>query len=89
MNEIFNDFQDFTKVYIDDVLVFSSNIDQHFKHINIFIDIIKRNCLVVSLPKIKLFETKLRFVGFEIHLGKIKAHSKVHRVCLELPRLDY
>ena len=72
MNDIFNNFQDFTIVYIDDVLVFSPSIEKHFKHINIFIDIIKRNGLVVSLPKVKLFETKIRFLGFEIHLGKIK-----------------
>ena len=54
MNDIFNDFQDFTIVYIGDVLVFSQNIEKHFKHINIFIDIIKTNGLVVSLPKVKL-----------------------------------
>lgn len=53
-------------------LVFSLNIEKHFKHINIFIDVIKRNGLVVSLPKVKLFETKIRFLGFKIHLGKIK-----------------
>lgn len=64
--------QDFTIVYIDDILVFSSSIYQHFKHLNIFIDIIKRDGLVVSLPKIKLIETKIRFMGFEIHLGIIK-----------------
>lgn len=72
MNDIFNGFQDFTTVYIDDALVFSSNIDQHFKHLNIFIDIIKRNGFVVSLLKIKLVEIKIRFLGFEIHLGMIK-----------------
>ena len=72
MNDIFNDFQDFTMVYIDDVLVFSSNIDQHFKHLNIFVDIIKRNGLVVSLPKIRLFQTKMRLLGFEIHMRLIK-----------------
>ena len=28
--------------------------------------------MVVSLPKVKLFEIKIRFLGFEIYLGKIK-----------------
>ena len=69
MNNILSDFQDFTVVYIDDVLVFSLNLEKNFKHISICIDIIKRNGLVVSIPYLKLFETKIRFLGFEIYLG--------------------
>ena len=72
MNDIFNEFQDFTIVYIVDVLVFSPSIEKHFKHVNIFVNIIKRNGFVVSLPKIKIFETKIRFLGFQIHLRMIK-----------------
>ena len=34
MNEIFNDYSQYIIVYIDDVLVYSQSIDQHFKHIN-------------------------------------------------------
>ena len=32
MNDIFNSFSHFTIVYIDDVLVYSSSIDEHWKH---------------------------------------------------------
>ncbi|XP_061364817.1 uncharacterized protein LOC133308224, partial [Gastrolobium bilobum] len=38
MNDIFNPYSTFTIVYIDDVLVFSQSIDQHFKHLHIFVD---------------------------------------------------
>ena len=72
MNDIFNPFQDFSIVYVDDVLIFSQNIDQHFKHLQTFFTRVKRSGLVVSKPKIKLFQTKIRFLGFEIHLGLIK-----------------
>ncbi|XP_058183933.1 uncharacterized protein LOC131301588 [Rhododendron vialii] len=47
------------------------NIDQHVKHLRIFKDVIKRNGLVVSAPKMKLFQTKVRFLGHNIHQGKI------------------
>ena len=59
LNGIFNNFQDFTIVYIDDVSVFSSNIEKHFKHINIFMGIIKRIGLVVSLLKSNYLKKKL------------------------------
>nr|ABN08568.1 hypothetical protein MtrDRAFT_AC157504g38v2 [Medicago truncatula] len=39
MNDIFNPISKFTIVYIDDVLVFSKSLDQHFKHVNIFLSI--------------------------------------------------
>jgi len=37
MNDIFTPYTNVIIVYIDDVLVFSKTIDQHFKHLHIFI----------------------------------------------------
>jgi len=76
MNYIFNPFSKFTVVYIDDVLVFSKSLDQHLKHINTFISTIKRNVFVISKIKINLFQTKIKFLGLNIHLGTI---VPVHR----------
>ena len=55
MNDIFYPCSKFIIVYIDDVLSFSQSIDQHFKHIHIFIRIVKQNGLLVSKTKINLF----------------------------------
>jgi hypothetical protein len=48
MNDIFNAHSKFCTVYIDDVLVFSQSIDQHFKHLHTFFHTAKQNGLVVS-----------------------------------------
>jgi hypothetical protein len=72
MNDIFNHFSHFTIVYIDDVLIFSKSIEEHWKHLNAFLETIKHNGLVVSASKIKLFQTKIRFLGFDISEGKIR-----------------
>ena len=71
MNDIFNPFSHFTIVYIDDVLVYSNSIDEHWKHLYSFLDTIKRNGLVISDKKIKLFRTKVRFLGYDISKGQI------------------
>jgi len=36
MDGIFKPYFDWLIVYIDDVLIFSENIQEHFKHVNIF-----------------------------------------------------
>ena len=43
MNGIFTPFIDFSIVYIDDVLIFSKTIDDHWKHLDTFVKVIKHN----------------------------------------------
>ena len=71
MNDIFNSFNHFTIVDIDDVLVYSKSIDKNWKHLYTFLDIIKHNGLVVSTKKINLLITKVRFLGYNISKGQI------------------
>ena len=72
MNDIFNSFGHFTIVYIDDVLVYSKSIDKHWKHLYSFFDTIKCNGLVVAAKKIKLFQTNVHFLGYDISKGQIR-----------------
>jgi len=76
MNDIFNPYLSFIIVYIDDVLVFFTFTKQHFKHLNIFIDIIAKNGLAVSASKMILFQTKIQFLGHDIFQGTIKPIMK-------------
>ena len=59
MNDIFTPSIEFSIVYIDDVLIFSKSIDDHWKHLDIFVKVIKQNGLVVSATKINLFQDKI------------------------------
>ena len=76
MNDIFNDYTKFSIVYIDNVLIFSNSIEEHFKHLKIFQKIVRDNGLVISAAKIKLFQTNIRFLGFDIYQSQIKP---IHR----------
>jgi len=72
MNDIFTPYTSFVIVYVDDVLVYSNSIYQHFKHLQTFLHIIEKNSLAVSASKLVLFQTKIRFLGHDIFQGTIK-----------------
>ena len=71
MNDIFYPYMEFCIVYLDDVLIYSKNINEHKMHLEQFIKIIKENGLVVSAKKVKIFQTKIRFLGYDIYLDMI------------------
>ena len=48
MNGIFSPYTEFIIVYIEDVLVYSQNIEQHFKHLNFFINVVKKAVSSIS-----------------------------------------
>jgi hypothetical protein len=85
MNDILNPLSKFSIVYIDDVLIFSKSIEEHWKHLNLFLDVIKLNGLVVSATKIKLFQTNIRFLGYNIHQSKISPISRVIQFADKFP----
>jgi len=59
-------YTNFILSYIDDILIFSNTLDEHFKHLNIFKYLVVKNGLVISAPKIKLFQHEIRFLGHNI-----------------------
>lgn len=62
MDQCFKGMESFIQVYIDDVLVFSPDLDSHFKHLNRFYEAIWNNCLVVSEKKSEMLQTSICFL---------------------------
>ena len=85
MNEIFNSFNKFCIIYIDDVLIFSKSIEEHWKHLDSFLGIIKINRSIVSSPKIKLFQTKIWFLCYNIYQAKISPIDRVIKFADKFP----
>jgi len=71
MDKIFKPYFDWLIVYIDDVLIFSKNIQGHFKHVHTFKQLVKHNGLVLSKKKIEVFQTTIKFLGHTIFKGQI------------------
>ena len=85
MNDIFNNYTRFFRVYIDDVLIFSNFIEEHFQHLNFFQILVRDNELVIFASKIKLFQTNIRFLGFDIYQGKIKPIQRAIEFARKFP----
>ena len=52
-------------------MVYSTSIEEHWKHLNKFVQTIKENGLSLFTTKINLFQTKIRFLGHHIYQGTI------------------
>lgn len=77
MDKIFKPYFDQLIVYIDDVLIFSKNIQDHFKHVHTFKQLVKHNGLVLSKKKIEVFQSTIKFLGHTIFNGQISLRNHV------------
>jgi hypothetical protein len=77
MDDTLKPYFDWLIVYIDDILVFSSSLDHHFKHLKMLLQVIKHASLVLSKKKIELFQTQVKFLGHTIKNGQITLQTHV------------
>ena len=57
-------FFEFCIVYIDDVLIFSKSIEQHFKHLKTFYLATRKAGLAISNSNVSLFQTKVIYNSY-------------------------
>jgi len=77
MDDTLKPYFDWLIVYIDDILVFSSSVEQHFKHLKTFIHVVKQACLVFSKKKLELFKTEVKYLGHNIKNGELTLQTHV------------
>ena len=80
MNRIFGALP-FLKVYMDDILVHSANVEQHFKHLEEFLEVCLQNDIRLKRSKCYFFHQTLEWVGFRIQAGQLScADHLVQRI---------
>nr|WOJ52284.1 nonfunctional polyprotein due to mutation [Fig badnavirus 2] len=77
MDHCFRGTEDFIAVYIDDILVFSENEQDHAKHLKIMLQICKNNGLVLSPTKMKIAVQEIEFLGAVIGNRKIRLQPHI------------
>ena len=64
MNSIFRKhLGKFVLVYLDDILIFSKNPEEHAQHLRIVLDIIRQHKLYAKMPKCEFNKPELQFLG--------------------------
>jgi hypothetical protein len=85
MNEIFEDcLNDFVVVYLDDILVFSRNREEHAKHLQIVLERLKKRGLKVKQSKCKFFQKQLKFLGYEVSEKGVAVDEDKVKAILEI-----
>lgn len=62
----------FSKVYIDDIIIYSDTFEEHIDHLKQVLDILKQHGLTVKVKKCKLVKDSLDFLGHKIGKGFIQ-----------------
>jgi ribonuclease HI len=77
MDNCFKGTEAFIAVYIDDILVFSENEEQHAGHLEVMLDICEKHGLVLSPTKMKIAVPEIDFLGAQINRGKIRLQPHI------------
>lgn len=65
MNNLLSDLP-FCSVYMDDILVFSDNPNEHYNHLMSIFQVLSRNGLTINLDKCTFCVSELEFLGYRI-----------------------
>ena len=64
MNHIFSPYIGrFMDIYLDDIVIYSDNLDDHVKHVKIVLDILRREKLYLSRSKLHFLPAELKLLG--------------------------
>ena len=59
-------------VYLDDVIVFSCTVEQHVKHLDTVLSLLRSAVISLKLKKCAFFQRKVRYLGHVINPSKLQ-----------------
>ncbi|MCV6575237.1 MAG: dUTP diphosphatase, partial [Cohaesibacter sp.] len=87
MNEVFKkELNSFILVYLDDILIYSRSIEEHWKHLVHALDKLRRAKLYGRLHKCEFLKDKVDYLGFEVGHDGIRTSPEKVKAILDWPR---
>jgi hypothetical protein len=66
-------------VFLDDILIYSPTIEQHYKDVSAVFDLLKENKLYVKMGKCEFFKDELEFLGHIVGKGSYMYLASTHQ----------
>ena len=86
MNSIFRNYiGKFELVYLDDILIFSKNPQEHAQHLRIVLDILRQHKSCAKMPKCEFNKPELQFLGHIVGRQGIRMDPSKTAVIAEWP----
>ena len=85
MNKIFGHL-DFCLVYLDDILIFSQNEEEHRKHLEEVLSLVQKEKLYCKLSKCSFLQKELEYLGHIVSSDGIKVNPKKIEAVKAFPR---
>lgn len=80
MNEIFYDYMDdFIVVYIDDLLIFRKNEEEHILHLQLVLHRLEKHSLYVGEKKCEFMTKSIEFLGLQVSEKGIRRRIEIVR----------
>ena len=87
MNEVFKqEINSFVLVYLDDILIYSRSMEEHWEHLQHALDKLRRARLYGRLHKCEFLKDKVDYLGFEVGRDGIRTSPEKVRAILDWPR---
>ena len=86
MQDIFGEYLDkFIIVYLDDILIYSTDRNTHIQHLRQTLETLRRNEFYAKLSKCEFFKTEVEYLGFRIGIEGLKVDPKKIEAVAKFP----
>lgn len=86
MNQLFRSYIDkFVIIYLDDVLIYSRNKEEHAEHLRLVLTVLRDNQLWGKLGKCDFYKSTIKFVGHVISKDGISVHPDKIKALIDWP----
>ena len=89
MNDVLRDFlDDFSIVYLDDILIFSQSLEEHTHHVRRVLERLRANGLFAKPEKCSFHQKEIEYLGFIVSPSGVKMDPQKVSAILDWPELS-